>query len=429
MLEAIVRALEVNKQVHDWQVRKTRTLQNEVYLIGDSIESRRSASTEAAEVVLYHDHDGKRGSSTLTFVPGGLADCALRIERAVYMASVAGNPPHALPGPVAQPSVRVRDSVLAEHPLETIDSWRAALVSTINSEAQVRLSAAEFFVYGSQVEFVNSRDAAYSYPSTRAFVEFVLLSSDGRKESENYHSMTVRSAADVDMEAVVRERAAYARDMLRVSMPETYSGPVVLSGEPLGSLFDPFLSRVDAEYLYRGIFKTKVGDTLLNGEVKGDGLDIVVDPTVPYGVKSAPADAEGLPARRVHLLKDGSAQGIMAGKRFADYLGIAATGTSGNTVVSAGSTSSADLLRGPVMHLVSFADLRADPMTGEFVSEIRLGYQVSADGSARPIKGGSVAGNVFDAFADCRMSSEAIRSGSYHGPKSIRFSKLVISGE
>ena len=79
--------------------------------------------------------------------------------------------------------------------------------------------------------------------------------------------------------------------------------------------------------------------------------------------------------------------------------------------------------------MVSFADLRANPVTGDFVSEIRLGYEIGADGTKRPLKGGSVAGNVLDAFCDCRMSRETMKSGDYHGPRSIRFSKLVISGE
>ena len=429
MLEAIVQALKGNKKVHDWQIRKVRTVQHELYLIGESVESERSVLAETAAVILYHDQDGKRGSSTLTFAPGELGDCAARVDRAVYMASLAGNPPHALPGPFVQPDVRVRDAALAERPGETIEGWRGALLSTVKSEPKVRLSAAEFFVYDDQIEFLNSQGAAYSYPATRAFMEFVLVSGDEGIESENYHSLRVRSAADVDMAAVAGERAAFARDMLRVSMPETQTGPVVISGDSLGNLFDPFFSRSDARSLYRGIFKTKVGDNLLSHDIKGDGLDLAIDRTIPFGTLSAPSDEEGLPAQRVEILEGGRVRSIMANKRFADYLGIQATGTSGNIVVGAGTASEARLLQGPVIQLVSFADLRANPVTGDFVSEIRLGYEIGADGTKRPLKGGSVAGNVLDAFCDCRMSREMMKSGDYHGPKSIRFNKLVISGE
>lgn len=429
MLDDIVSALKANAGVHDWQVRKVRTVQHELYLIGTSVESRRSASSESAVATLYHDREGKRGSATLTFAPGETDDLAVRVERGVYVASLAGNPPHALPGPSVQPDVPLRDSDLAGRPKEVIESWRTTLVRAVEFEPQVRLSASEFFVYDSRIDFLNSRGACYSYPATRASIELVLLSRDGGLESENYHSLEARATKDVDLAAVVRERASFARDRLRVDMPKTRTCPVVISGEPLGGLFDPFLWRVNAQALYRGIFKTKSGDNLLNREPVGDPFELSVDPTVAFGVRSAPVDGEGLPARRLDVLRGGRVERILASKRFADYLGIEATGTSGNTVVASGTLPEAELLQGPVIHLVSFADLRPNPMTGEFVTEIRLGYEIESDGTRRPVKGGSVAGNVFDAFADCRMSRETIRVGGYHGPRSIRFGKLVISGE
>lgn len=430
MMDAIVRALRRNEGVHDWQVRKTRIAKHELYIIGEDVETARAGLTESADVTLYHDHDGKRGEATLTFVPGELDDGDARIDRGVFRASMAGNPPHRLPGPFQQPDIQVRDPVLAGDPDGIIDGWRRSLVATVKDELLVRLSAAEFFVYEEEFDFLNSQGASYSYPATRAFIEFVLLSRDEDKESENYHSVRVRSAADLNLAAVARDRAALARDMLRVSLPKTWTGPVVISGEPLAGLFEPFLSRANAEPLYRHIFQTKIGDSLLREqEVRGDPLNLAVDPTLAFGLASAPADGEGLPARRLEILRDGRVQNIVAAKRFADYLGLAPTGTSGNTVVAAGSTPESELLRGPAYHLVSFAGLYADPMTGEFVSEIRLGYEVDQDGSRRPVKGGSVSGNVFDAFAACRMTRETCKVGSYFGPHAIRFDKLVISGQ
>ncbi len=69
------------------------------------------------------------------------------------------------------------------------------------------------------------------------------------------------------------------------------------------------------------------------------------------------------------------------------------------------------------------------PLLHELVLEIERKFEIGADGSRRAIKGDSVAGNVLAAFADCRMSKESIKAGDYDGPKSIRFNKLVISGE
>lgn len=431
MIETIARALRANPRVHDWQIRQVRTVQHELYLIGDGVEARRTADDLHATVVLYHDRpDGKRGSATLTFAPSSLDDLAARIERGVFMASLAGNPPHRLPEPASAVAVELRDAVLVELPSETIENWRASALAALRDQPGVRLSAAEFFIYDERTDFLNSRGVTASYPSTRGFIELVLLSSDGRAESENYHSLRFRTANDVDWPTIIGERAAFARDMLRVSLPKQHRGPVVISGEPLAGLFEPFFARVDAKNIYSNVFQTRVGDDLFAGRgVAGDPLDLTSDSTLPFGLASAPIDAEGLPARRVPVLRGGRVENLLATKRYADYLGIPATGGVSNIVVGAGSVPAPELLRGPVYHLVSFADLHADPLTGEFVSEIRLGYEIGADGSVRPVKGGSVAGNVFDAFANCRMSSETCRIGHYCGPRAIRFEELVIAGE
>ncbi len=429
MLNTITGALRANKSVHDWQIRRTSTVQNELYIIGEQVESRRTASSEVAQVLLYHDHDGKRGSSSLTFAPGHLEDCAKRIEEAVYMASLAGNPPYELPGPHSQPDVQINDPALAQNPEGVIEKWREDLVAAVKDEPMVSLSAAEFFVYNQHTDFINSKGASYSYPSTRAYLELVLLSRDGGIDSENHHAVSVRRAEDLDIRAVVKERASFARDMLHVSMPKAYTGPVVISGRSLASLFRPFLSKADAGALYRGISDTKVGDELFPDGVKGDVLSISMDSTVPFGLSSAPVDVEGLPARRVDVIKDGRVNAITAGKRFADYLGIEPTGTGGTMVVSGGTAGQEELLAGPVVELVLFSSLSANPMTGAFVSEIRLGYEIDEQGNRKPIKGGSVTGNVFKAFADCRISRELVKAGGYHGPSAIRFAELTISGE
>lgn len=429
MLQQITRALRENPGVHDWQVRTRKVTEHQLYLIGQNVESRRSSFSEVAHADLFHDHPD-RGVTSLTFIPGQLDDMASRIERGVFMASLVSNPRHELPGPAGYEPVQVHDSELAGSPWQVIDGWRQSMLGVVAAEPGVRLSAAEFFIYDEQLEFANSRGAAGNYPSTKAFIEFVLLSQDEQNESENYHSVKVRAASQLNLEQIVREHAGFARDMLRVRMPHRHQGPVVISGDALGTLFDPFFARVNGQALYRKIFQTRVGDCAFGQRaITGDPLNLSTDPTLPFGLESAPFDDEGVALRAVPVLKDGHVQNLLATKRYADYLGLPVTGAASNTVVGAGSVFESALYEGPVCHLVSFAELHADPISGDFVTEIRLGYEIGADGSRQPIKGGSLSGNVFDAFASCHMSRETATYRRYHGPKAIRFENLTISGE
>ena len=66
-------------------------------------------------------------------------------------------------------------------------------------------------------------------------------------------------------------------------------------------------------------------------------------------------------------------------------------------------------------------------ITGDFVGEIRLGYEIEGN-KKRPIKGGSISGNIFTALTNAYFSKETVFLGNYLGPKAIRFEELTISG-
>ena len=46
----------------------------------------------------------------------------------------------------------------------------------------------------------------------------------------------------------------------------------------------------------------------------------------------------------------------------------------------------------------------------------------------RPLTGGSVTGNLFEALADVRLSLETRVNASYAGPVAIRFGSLQVAG-
>ncbi len=69
-----------------------------------------------------------------------------------------------------------------------------------------------------------------------------------------------------------------------------------------------------------------------------------------------------------------------------------------------------------------------DPITGNFVGEVRLGYERRGD-ELRPIKGGSLSGNIFTDLAAARLSQEVVMLGDYLGPQAVRFAGPTVSGK
>ena len=82
----------------------------------------------------------------------------------------------------------------------------------------------------------------------------------------------------------------------------------------------------------------------------------------------------------------------------------------------------------PHVEVVAFSWFNPDGVTGEFASEIRLGYVVNGD-KRTPFKGGMLVGNVLDALADVRWSAETGFYGDYQGPTTARFAQLTVAGE
>ena len=82
----------------------------------------------------------------------------------------------------------------------------------------------------------------------------------------------------------------------------------------------------------------------------------------------------------------------------------------------------------PLYHLLRFSQLSPHATTGAFSGEIRFGWRIDGDGARTPIRGGSVSGTVFDAFARARFSSETAVKGRTHGPRAVRFDNIQITG-
>jgi predicted Zn-dependent protease len=171
-----------------------------------------------------------------------------------------------------------------------------------------------------------------------------------------------------------------------------------------------------------------IGQSVFRSEVSGDSLNAWANRGLSYGTNASPFDSEGLPAQRVELIRDNKLMTFIAGQRYADYLGIAPTGAFGDLEVAPGTTPASSLLAEPYVEIVAFSWFNPDTVTGDFTSEIRLGYIVDGE-QRRPFKGGVLVGNVLNALANVRWSQETGFFGDYHGPTTARFIALQVAGD
>jgi predicted Zn-dependent protease len=445
MDQRVVEAVRGHPEIHDWTIRFQHGRGAQVYLAGAAVENVRRVGRDAYEIELFNDHevDGApmRGSAVIPLGIQDLARLPAILDDGVAMARLVHNPPWSLAGPIAHPEVPLADARILD-PGDAVREARQAaeqireLVASVG--AGVRLSAAELFLSAVDEELLNSRGLEATSTSTRVLSELNLLA-DGDEESEFFHQGEARRLEDLGLPQMVAETAGYARDATRARQARTRLGPVVMTDIATDQLFSasvlggssPYLTQASAGAAYARLSRFEIGELVFLGQNQtGDPFTLRSNARRPFSVLSYRFDPDGLPAQDVLIIEDGVLRARTATQRYAQYLGIPATGQPGLAEIAPGPTSIANLLFGEpsVYQVVAFSASNVDAVTGNFGMEIRLGYEIGPDGT-RPIKGGSVTGNLFEAMAAARFSTETAQFPSFAGPRAIRFESLQVAGE
>lgn len=447
--EAIGEVLAALHGADAWQVDVLRDEESQIYVIGDRTEAHREITNEQARVTIHNLHAPHNpdlfgpmlGNTELTLLPSDVANATnldVALRDAVMIASLTDNPPYDLPAPPDGlfPTVATLDPAVEGDTSFAMDDTMRRLRTAVAGWSSVHLSSAELMVTRTSRSMRNSRGLAGIERGTTVFLDFVLIAREGDREAEFHAELGRRRLADLMIEGTVDACATFARHALHAATPATHQGPVILSGEALANLFIPALAagplifHTSGQAAFQGVARLKPGDRVASEEPRGDRLTLFSDGLRPWGLRTDAFDAEGLPARSVAIIEDGVFRRHWADMRYAAYLGIEPTGAFANITIPPG-VWSLDALRtaagGPVYEIVSFSFMNPDAATGDFVAEIKLGYRHDQYGTT-PIKGGSLAGNVFAALADARFSAPVYSDGRYFGPAAMRFGRLTIAG-
>ncbi len=438
MLNKIVDALKARKEITAWTVRHLTSRGAQVYAVPGQIESQRTVDSESYKVdVLCNttspDGSPAVGSGDVTLLPDD--DINAGIDKAALVASLVANPVHSIPGPAPLPEVDLVDEGLKADHLSVMQELMEKIRTTASKNQGVYLTAAECFGDINTVHLVNSHGVDAEQESTSVAMEFVLQAKRGERETESFIEVSRRRVADLDPGPEIERRATYTLDLLDAKTPPTRQGAVVLRKDALATFMaGAFLAagvlqtRGSAESKYAKVSTWEIGKSVFNGEVKGDPLTVWANRCIPYGTKSNRFDDEGVPAKRVELIKENKLVAFSANQRYAEYLDIPVTGSFGGVELPPGRTKASELLTEPYIEIIQFSWFNPNAITGEFATEIRLGYLVE-NGTRTAFKGGQLIGNYMEALADVRWSAETGFFGDYLGPQTARFNDLKVSGE
>lgn len=437
MLNKIIDALNKRSDLAGWTVRHLINHGAQVYAVPNQTEAQRIAGIEQYKIDILRQRsspDGSQavGSGNATLLPGGDVDSA--IEKALLAAGLVANPVHTIPAPAPLPDVPLIDAEIQRDAAAVTKATMERIQSSASQHQGVFLTAAECFGEIETTRLVNSRGIEAEQEATWIAMEFVLHSQRGQDERETFTEIRRRRSADLNIEQEIARQARHTLDLFEAKAPPSWQGPVVLQGNVLGtflagsSIYGGVLHTLgSAEAKYAKYSSWELGKSVFRGEVKGDPLTVWANRRIPYGTYSNSFDDEGLPAQRVELVQNNELRAFSASQRYADYLQIPPTGAFGGVELPPGKTNLSALLEEPYVEIIQFSWFTPDLVTGDFATEIRMGYLVE-NGTRKPFRGGQLIGNFLDALANVCWSAETGFFGNYLGPQAARFNDLKLAG-
>ena len=438
MLNKIIDALNARKDISAWTVRHIASQEVQMYAVPRQLESQRSVGSESYKIDVLREtktDDGSPavGSGDVTILPDD--DINSAIDQAALVASLVANPVHSIPGPGTFPDVQLADDELKKDPVFVMSKLMDDIRSTALKDYKVYLTAAECFGDIHTTHLVNSRGIDVEQESTKVAIELVLQTKRDDLETESFVEKSRRRIADIDPTHEIELQSQYTLDLLDAKTPPNRRGAVVLRNEALATFMagaslagSVLQTQISAASKYAKMTSWEIGKSVFKGEVKGDPLTVWANRCIPYGTLSNRFDNEGLPAQRVELIKENKLITFQASQRYGEYLEIPPTGAFGGVELPAGKTNASSLLDEPYIEVIQFSWFNPDTITGEFATEIRLGYLVE-NGVRKPFKSGLLIGNYMEALAEVRWSAETGFFGTYIGPHTARFNNLKVSGE
>lgn len=416
--------------LHAWEVRRVRETSDQLYLVFDQTESLRRVESETYAVQIYllveKDSQTWLGESGWTANPGD--DFASDLAKAIERAPLALNPVFRLPALEQQyQQLQLVDPVLKEQPRQILWHVRHDLNQAVAEFGDIQLASAEIFVNFREIEFRNHTGLSGSYEETELQTEFALLATASGQEAESLGWRRAAFYQDLQVNDMVRRYSRYALENAHAEMPRSGQYSVVFGEEALDTIFNHLCAQSGGQAAFQGWSRFKVGEPVINNP-RRDFLTLSTDPWMPGGVKSRPFDSRGLALQPVTFIKDNLFQNFLADKRYADYLQIQATGGLTNLRVAPGRATLAEMLySGKVLHLLRFSTLEPNPVTGAISGEIRTGYLLN-NGDVIPVKGGSVSGQLDEAFRYLTLSREMEQRETYFGPAGIRVEDMQVGG-
>jgi len=260
--------------------------------------------------------------------------------------------------------------------------------------------------------------------------QFKQINWKGEKEEvESFRNMDFSAFEPKQIADEVKTMIEFSKEKSNAEQtPALTDFNVLLTGASVKEVLSYYVGHSNVQNVYNGISTFKIEETMQGENIIGDKVSITLDPMLANSSHSKPFDTDGLPLKKVEILKDGLLKNYWGSSRFAHYLDIKPAGNIRNILVDKGSKSIDEMKSSPYLELLEFSDFQMNVLTGDFAGEIRLGLYFDGE-SVKPVTSGSISGNIKSVQEHMYLSKEIYQDNNYLGPKTLQLPKLNVNGK
>lgn len=432
MIKKIIDILEETDGLSAWKIVETKTDSSELFFIKKDLDMNRTKSVKHYNVAVYKDfkEDGVnyRGSFNARIHPTMKDDEIQKaISDALFAAGFAKNKTY----PIAKPVNNEEQLAESSFASGSLGEWTARITDTIYKADVLEkghINSAELFLNRYNKRIVNSEGVDVSYRSYQGELEFITNWQEEGEEIELYDKMDF---ADFDSDSITAE----VDQLLKLSREKALAGmtlnlqnhTVLLTGEPVKEFIKYYYQQSNTKNVYEQISTARIDESLQGKDVKGDYINLKLDPFMDNSTLSAPYDEDGYPLKHVTVIKEGILQRYWGKLRYSHYLDVEPTGEIQNITVDTGSKTIDEMKKDPYLELLAFSHFQMDPLTGNFGGEIRLGRYYDGK-KVIPVTGGSISGNIKEVQQHMYLSKEGQKKNNFTGPETIQLFDVSVAG-
>ena len=409
-----------------WRITDTVTKGWEFYFIRHSLDQNRSKDIENIQITVYVLSDDKKsvGTASADMGPDETKEYVeLTIKDLMYQATLVQDAYYELKAPGKYDVPALEDADINKISSDFIDTMK-----NLEEDDEAFLNSYEIFVSSITRRIVTSTgiDVTEKYPVS--LLETVVNARNREQEIEFYNLYDSGLCLKDDIKRNVASTMKHGRNRLSAGKtPSLEKYDVVFSSDDAVRIYEFFKDALDIAYICMKYSPLEKNKPVIEG-IKGDKVTLKAVKNLPGSSQNREVDSEGSPIRDEILMEDGIPKAFHGSTRFSYYMNEKDTFMLSNYEVSGGTHESEELLKGPVLECVYFSDFQVDTLTGDIFGEIRLAYLHEADGSIKPVTGGSVSGNLRMLMADMKMSKDRTRYDNALIPTLTRLSGVTVTG-